>query len=146
MFGLTKKVSKKAGLPPGTLVHVGEKKVDKTRIRVIDYDENNIEEREFHSIEDCFAYKDKPSVTWINIDGLHEVDVIEKIGKQFDLHSLVLEDIVHTGQRPKLEDLEEYLFVISKMLFYNKEQNRIITEQFSLILGHNYVITFQEGA
>ncbi|MBN2061133.1 MAG: magnesium/cobalt transporter CorA [Deltaproteobacteria bacterium] len=144
MFGSLKKVSKKPGLPPGTLIHIGEKKADKIGIRVIDYNETAIKEIELDSIEDCFAYKEKPSVTWINIDGLHDVELIEKIGKQFDIHPLVLEDIVHTDQRPKIEVFDSYLFIISKMLFFNKEQNRIITEQFSLILGPNYVITFQE--
>ena len=144
MFRISKKVTKKAGLPPGTLIHVGEKKVDKIRISVIDYNESDLEEKELDSIEDCFVYKEKSSVTWINIDGLHEVDIIGKLGKKFNIHPLVLEDIVHTDQRPKIEDFESFVFIISKMLFYNKDQNQILTEQFSLILGPNYVITFQE--
>jgi magnesium transporter len=139
-----KRFSKTPGLAPGTLVHVGEKRVDKVGIRVIDYDEQNIEERELETVDDCFPYKDKPTVTWINIDGLHEVDVVEKIGKNFELHPLVLEDIVHTEQRPKMDDFENYIFIITKMLSYDEEQHQLIAEQFSLILGPNYVITFQE--
>ena len=81
MLGLMKKFSKRPGLAPGTLVHVGEKKIEKIRIRMIDYDETNLEERELESVDECFPYADKPTATWINIDGLHEVDVIEKIGK-----------------------------------------------------------------
>lgn len=144
MLRFMKRFSKTPGLAPGTLVHVGEKRVDKVGIRVIDYDEQNIEERELETVDDCFPYKDKPTVTWINIDGLHEVDVVEKIGKNFELHPLVLEDIVHTEQRPKMDDFENYIFIITKMLSYDEEQHQLIAEQFSLILGPNYVITFQE--
>ena len=140
-----KKVSRKAGLPPGTLIHVGEKKTERVRIRVIDYDEGTFEERDLSTIDECLPYKEKPSVTWINIDGLHQVDIIEKMGKTFDLHPLVLEDILHTGQRPKLEDFEDYIVIISKMLSYNGEENQIEAEQFSLVLGANYVISFQES-
>ena len=144
MLGFMKKISTKPGLAPGTLVHVGEKKVEKVRIRTIDYDEKNLKERELESVEACFPYADEPTVTWINIDGLHEVDVIEKIGKNFGLHPLVLEDILHTEQRPKMEEFENYIFIITKMLSYDEERHHLNAEQFSLILGPNYVITFQE--
>jgi magnesium transporter len=144
MLGSTKKGSRKPGLAPGTLVHVGEKKIEKVRIRTIDYDETSLEERELETIDDCLPYIDKPTVTWINIDGLHDLNVIEKIGKNFGLHPLVLEDIVHTEQRPKLEDFEDYIFITAKMLSYDEEEQRLQAEQFSLILGPNYVITFQE--
>jgi len=81
-----KKRSKKVGLPPGTLVHIGEKKIEKVRITVIDYDKANLEEKEIETIEECFPFKDKTTVTWINIDGIHDIEIIEKIGKHFDLH------------------------------------------------------------
>ena len=144
MLGFMTKFTKKPGLAPGTLVHVGEKKVEKVRIRLINYDEGNLEERELETVDECVTYKDKPTVTWINIDGLHDVDVIEKIGINFGLHPLVLEDIVNTGQRPKMEDFEDYIFIVTKMLFYDEEENQIKEEQFSLVLGQNYIITFQE--
>jgi magnesium transporter len=144
MLRFIKRISKKSGLPPGALVHVGEKKIEKTRIRVIDYDEDGIEEREPALIEECFPYKDSPAMTWINIDGLHEVDVIQKLGDGFGLHPLVLEDIVNTGQRPKMEDFEDYLFLIIKMLTYDDEEGVVKAEQFSLVLGPHYVISFQE--
>ncbi len=144
MLGILKKVSRKAGLPPGTLIHVGEKKVEQIRISLIDYDETQFEERECDTIEACFSYKGKPTRTWININGLHEVDIIEKLGKEYNIHPLVLEDILHTDQRPKIEDFDDYLFIISKMLSYDEGEQRIQTEQFSLILGPNYIITFQE--
>jgi magnesium transporter len=139
-----KRTKQKVGLTPGTLVHVGEKKIEKVRIRIIDYDETQLEEKEAKKVEECFPFKDKPTITWINIDGLHDLEVIEKIGKQFGLHPLVLEDIVNTGQRPKLEDLGNHIFVVLKMLYYNKEKNELEAEQVSLIFGENFVISFQE--
>jgi len=141
---LIKKTSQKAGLPPGTLIHIGEKKFDKTRIRLIDYDSSKLEEREMENIEECFPCKDSSTVSWINVDGLHQVDLIEKVGKHFGLHPLLLEDVVNTEQRPKLEDYGNYLFIVLKMLYLVEEKNIILSEQMSFILGPNYVISFQE--
>jgi len=139
-----KKHSRKAGLPPGTLVHIGEKKTEQIRITLIDYNEQNIQEKVVESVEECFPFKEMPTVTWINIDGLHNIETIEKIGKHFELHPLILEDILNTGQRPKCEDYEKCLFMVLKMLIYNNESNSIQSEQISLVLGQNFVISFQE--
>ena len=139
-----RRAKQKAGLVPGTLVYVGDKKIEKIRIRIIDYDETQLEEKEVKKVEECFPFKDKPTVSWINIDGLHDVAVIEKIGKKFGLHPLVLEDIVHTGQRPKLEDFGDHIFIVLKMLYYNEEKGELEAEQISLIFGENFVISFQE--
>jgi len=144
MTRLIKKISKTIGLPPGTLVHVGEEKTEKVRITLIDYDETNIKESKIESIEDVFSFKDKPTVTWVNIDGVHRTDIIQKIDTHFGIHPLVLEDIVNTGQRPKMEDYGDYLFVVLKMMYCEKEGEDIIFEQVSIILGPNYVISFQE--
>lgn len=141
---LIKRRLKKAGDPPGTLVYVGEKKVEKVRISYIDYDEQNLQEKQISNIEECFPFKTTPTVTWINIDGLHEVEIIEKLGKQFELHPLILEDILHTEQRPKYEDFDKYIFIVLKMLSYNEEFQAVESEQVSLILGDNFVISFQE--
>jgi len=140
-----KKSSKTIGLPPGSLVHIGEKKTAKVKISILDYDEKQFEEKEAKKVEDCFPFKDKPTVTWINIDGVHQVDIIEKIGKCFGLHPLVLEDIMNTGQRPKMEDFEEYIFVVLKMLYHSEKDNEIKAEQVSLVLGSNFVLSFQES-
>ena len=83
-------------------------------------------------------------MTWINIDGLHEVDIIEKAGTHFGFHSLLQEDIVHTGQRPKLETFETYIFIVLKMFYYKAEEQEVEAEQVSIILGSNFVISFQE--
>ena len=138
------KHSKKAGLPPGTLIHTGQKKVDSVRITVMDYDENSFEEKQVTTVEECFPFKSTPTVTWINIDGLHDVSIIEKIGQAFDLHPLILEDILSTGQRPKFDDYEKHLFVVLRMLSYSDGVQSIDSEQVSFVFGSNFVISFQE--
>ncbi len=140
----TKKRSSKAGLPPGTLVHVGEKRVETVRITFIDYDEQSFEEKQVTKIEECLKLKNTPTVSWINIDGIHDIELIEKLGKGFELHPLILEDILSTGQRPKFEDYEKYIFIVLKMLSFSEENQSVEAEQVSLILGPNYVISFQE--
>jgi len=139
-----RKDSQKAGLPPGTLVHIGERRLESVRITLIDYDEQNIREKQVDEIEQCFQFKTTPTVTWINIDGLHDIQVIEKIGKNFDFHPLILEDILNTGQRPKFEDFENYIFIVLKMLTYDDDEETIKSEQVSMILGQNFVVSFQE--
>jgi magnesium transporter len=139
-----KKSSKKAGLPPGTVVFVGEQKVEEIRIKIIDYDDNQYAEREIKNIEDCFPYKDTPSISWINIDGVHQVDVIEKLGAHFVLHPLLQEDVVNTHQRPKFDEYDDHLFIVLRMFFFNEEENELAGEQISLIVGSNFVISFQE--
>ena len=93
---------RKAHHPPGSLIYVGDKKGEKVRVTVLDYDEKRWEEKEVESVEDVFPYRDTSAISWINIDGLHEVDHIDKLGQHFGIHPLVLEDIVNTEQRPKL--------------------------------------------
>ena len=144
MPGLIKKMSKKAGLPPGTPVYIGDRRVEEVKIHLIDYDDAHFQEKEVTTIEECFPFKDTPTVTWINIDGIHKPEIIEAIGKHFNIHHLIVEDIVHTGQRPKMEDLEDYVFVVLKMLSYDESMNEINAEQVSMILGPNFVISFQE--
>jgi magnesium transporter len=141
---LVRRRSVKTGLPPGTLIHIGERKTEKPRITIIDYGEAQLEEKEAKKIEECFPYKDKPTVTWINIDGIHQVEIIEKLGSHFGLHPLLLEDILNTEQRPKMEDFGDYIFVVLKMLYFGGKGDEIEAEQVSLVLGSNFVISFQE--
>ena len=140
------KQSKKAGLPPGTLVHVGKKKATRVQIRVIDFDPQNISERQCDKIGDCFAYRDSDRISWINIDGIHDVSVIQSIGDHFGLHPLMLEDVMNTEHRPKSEEYENYLFVTLKMLGISKKGNRIVTEQVSMAVGEKWLLSFQEKA
>jgi magnesium transporter len=140
-----KKRSKKAGLPPGTLVHIGDKKSDRTRITLFDYNEHGVEEKDITEAEECALYKDSATVTWINVAGLHQVEVLEKLNECFGLHPLVLEDILNTDQRPKMEDFGEYLFVVLKTLFLNGDRRgEVGDEQVSLILGPHFLLSFQE--
>jgi magnesium transporter len=139
-----KKISKNKGLSPGTVVYIGEEKTAEVKISVIDYTETDFVKRVGVQAEDCFPFKDKDSVTWINVDGVHNTDIIEKIGEYFDLHPLVTEDIGNTTQRPKAEDFDKYIFVVLKMLYFVELGEEIEVEQVSLILGKNFVISFQE--
>lgn len=141
---VVKKRIRKVGLPPGTPVYVGEKKIEKVKISVIDYNETQFLEKEVKSVEEILPLKEKPTVTWINIAGIHEVEAVEKIGRNFDLHPLVIEDIVNTDQRIKMEDFGNYIFVVLKMFFYDENKKWTKAEQVSLILGSNFVISFQE--
>ncbi|MDP2924619.1 MAG: magnesium/cobalt transporter CorA [Candidatus Omnitrophota bacterium] len=115
------------------------------KITVIDYDENNFQQKEVSAVEECFGFRDKPSVTWINVDGIHEPQVIEKLANCFGLHPLILEDICDIEQRPKFEDLGSYIYIVIKMLTYSASDSEVNIEQMSLILGSNFVISFQEG-
>ncbi len=144
MSALVKKKLKKLGLPPGTIVHIGNKIVEKVKIDIIDYGEEHFQEKEAKSVSECIPYKDKSTITWINISGVHEIKVIEEIGKHFNLHPLILEDIVDTDQRPKIKDFGDYIFLILKMFYCDKKGNGMKVEQVSLILGKNYVFSFQE--
>lgn len=144
MVKFFRKNIKHAGLPPGTVQYVGEKKVDEVRMGVWDYDQDTVTTFTPATAEDCFPYRDSPKVSWINIDGLHDTELLKKIGDHYRIHSLVLEDIVNTHQRPKMEDHDDYLFIVMRMLDYDGETHVVTSEQLSLILGPNYVLTFQE--
>ncbi len=144
MTNIAKKASDMVGLPPGTLIHVGEKRSESVRITIFDYDEKFLEEKEVKTIEEAFPYKDKQTITWINIDGIHNLDLIRKVGGHFNLHPLILEDIVNTSQRPKIEDFTDHIFIVLKMLYQTGDDSEIKEEQVSLVLGSNFVISFQE--
>ncbi len=132
------------GSSPGELVHVGERKIEAPLVTVIDYDADTFLEKPVQAVEDCFAFRDTATVTWINVDGVHDPAVIEKIGTHFGLHPLVLEDIMNTSQRPKLEDLGETLFLALKMIQFDPSGTDVEIEHLSLILGRNFVLSFQE--
>lgn len=140
--------SKLSDLPPAPLPQE-ERKPERPRITVIDYDEFHYHEAEVKDVAECFIFKEKPTVTWINIDGLHQVDILEKLGACYGIHPLVLEDIL-TDQRPKIEDYESYIFIVLKMLYYDEEGDEelgdsvIDIDQISLILGPNFIISFKD--
>lgn len=140
-----KQSSKARGLPQGTIVHIGEERAEKVKISVIRYSEQGFSEVQVDKAEECFTLDMDHGVTWINIDGVHEVAVIECIGRRLNLHPLILEDIANTEQRPKIDDLEKYLYVVVKMLYYKENDDKVTIEHVSLILGHNFVVSFQES-
>jgi len=148
MRSLTRKThrSKEPGLPPGALIHVGEQKVEDVKITVFDFDSQNVSEFEPDSVEECLPFKETPTVTWLNVAGLHQVDIIEKLGEYFGLHPLLLEDILNTGQRPKFEDFGDHIFLVLKTLHYDEKKHEVGDEQVSIVLGRNWVISFQEIA
>ena len=116
------------GLSPGSLVFIGNQKVENIRLRVIDYDKAQLKKDELKDITGGAKFKRTNTVTWINVDGLHDLSVMEEIGKTFDLHPLLMEDILNTGQRPKLEEFDNCLLLVIKMLRYDKETQMIISE------------------
>lgn len=117
------------------------------KITVIDYEEAHYHEMEARTVEECFSFKAKPTVTWINIDCLRQVDILDKLGACYGFHPLVLEDIL-TDQRPKVEDYDDYIFIVLKMIYYDEqmEEGTVEADQISLILGPNYVVSFKEKA
>jgi len=140
-----RKMFHKPGSSPGTLIHVGERKVDKAAIRLLTYDERQAQEAHPSAIGECFPLDTAPTVSWINVNGLHEADLVDAIGKRLDLHPLLLEDILNTGQRPKMEDYSRYVFVVLKMLAYDEQTHNVEVEQVSIVLGETFVVSFQEG-
>lgn len=139
-----RKIPIRPGLSPGTLAVNGVHTTGPVRITVIDYDEAHFSEKRVENVEDCFPFRDTDTVTWINIDGLGNTEVIERIGKHYHIHPLILEDILNTGQRPKFEDLETYLYVNLTMLQLAGPERNIKGEHVSLIIGHNFLLSFQE--
>lgn len=139
-----KKRDKSKGKSPGSLIFIGARKVDTVSIRVIDYDASAVTDREMTDIRESLSFKDAGTVTWINVIGLHNAELIGTIGTIFDIHPLVLEDILNTGQRPKIEDHDTHIFTVLKMIRFDSESEMILTEQLSMILNHRFLLTFQE--
>jgi len=133
----------KVGLPPGSLIHVGDQKIERPELTVIDYDEAHFERHDDVSVEACAPYRMSDGVSWINLYGLHDIGLIEQLGASFGIHQLALEDILDTVHRPKFEEFDDYVVIILKMLAYDEEEG-VIAEQFSFVLGPKYVLSFQE--
>lgn len=136
--------SRKIGLPPGSIVYIGEQKVEKVKITLTEYDENEFETYEIKSADEIEPFTDTPRVTWVNVCGLHETDFLKEIGEKFKIHPLVLEDILNTDTRPKIEITDDYLFTVMKLFIYNTEQKIFESEQVSFILGRNFIFSFVE--
>jgi magnesium transporter len=144
MQKFVKSRSRTVGMPPGTLVHIGEKKRETTLMTLIDYDEDTFEQKQIGSRELEQLQNRETGIRWLNIEGLNEINTLETMGKIFNLHPLVLEDILNTDERPKIEVNDDYIYISAKMLFYNKELGEFGIDQVSFILGNNYVISISE--
>ncbi|MCW8821555.1 MAG: magnesium/cobalt transporter CorA [Sulfurovum sp.] len=138
--------SQKLGLPPGSLIHVGEIHHTETRITIVDYSQEDVEEKQIRSVDEILKYKDSETITWVIIEGLSNVDIVEKIGNMFDIHQLVLEDILNTHQRPKFEEYDDYLYIVLKCLLSEDEAFTVSYEQISLLVLKNFVFMFKEKA
>lgn len=143
MKKLLRKPSFKAGLSPGTLVHIGEQLLENVTISIVEYDANTIFQKDNITIEEALHFLETPTLTWLNICGVHDVETIQRIGTYFKLHPLIQEDIVNTTQRAKLDDFQDAIFIVLRSLHISEHQ--IDDEQVSIILGKNYVISFLES-
>ncbi|MCW5519486.1 magnesium/cobalt transporter CorA [Aureitalea sp. L0-47] len=129
---------------PGTVKYIGTKDTAVSQVEIIDYSPTHADSFIAEGVEEAFRFKTTEEVTWINVDGLSNVEVIEKLGEHYNLHPLILEDIVTTNQRPRLDEYEDYLFIIYKMLYYN-DASELVIEHVSMVVGFGYVVTFQEA-
>ncbi len=133
---------KHIGTPPGTLTYTGEESGGRIKITLIEYNEQEFFEKEFDDLSNCMEHVKPNMVKWINVEGLHKIEVIEKIGQHYNIHPLTLEDIVHVNQRAKFEEFDHYVVSIMRMINYTTE---IESEQLAIVLTeNNTVISFQE--
>lgn len=144
MQKVIKSRSKQRGLPPGSLVHIGEQKRSNTKLSLIEYNENVFNRKEISLNELSKLDYKRDTIKWINVDGLHQVEILAKIGETFDIHPLAMEDILNTDHRPKIEYYEEYMYISSKILFYNSKNNEFDIDQISFIMSNKYIISFSE--
>ncbi|AXO79751.1 magnesium and cobalt transport protein CorA [Olleya aquimaris] len=140
----TQNYKKHLGQVPGALVYTGAKDNKQLQLHAFDYNEHDYKEADLSSVEEAFRFKDSETVTWFNLNGLNFINQIEKIGQHYNLHPLILEDIVNTSQRPKIDEYKDYFFIVLKMMYYD-ESEKIVSEQVSMVMGKNYVLTFQEA-
>jgi magnesium transporter len=136
--------SGKAGLPAGALVHLGERKTERAAITLIEYGPEGLKETRFDDLAACQACAPQGPKLWLNVHGLHEPEVLQEIGRRFQLHPLVLEDILNTDQRPKIDDYGDYLFLVARFFDYDPAALAVTTEQVSFVIGRDFVLSFQE--
>ena len=145
LFRANRKLAEKRHLPPGTLVHLGEKAIQAVRVSLTEYNVNQVNEASDLTAEQILKLPESQNNRWIHVEGLHDLPIIEAIGKRFKVHPLVLEDLVNTGQRPKAEDSGDYMFFVVKMLHYNEDTSEMESEQLGFVLGPGYLLTFRES-
>jgi magnesium transporter len=132
------------GSAPGSLIFVGDQKQDQVRIRVMNFDANELVEQDCTSVAEAFDFIGKKTMTWINIDGIHDAGTIQEVGSRLQVNHLILEDIMNAEDRPKYEESEELVFIIIKLLNHSAEAGLTAAEQLSLLIGRGVLVTFQE--
>jgi len=136
--------SAKSGMGPEVLMHVGDRTDSKVSVRLIDYDTTEVREVAVDQIKTCIPYVESSSVSWIDIDGIHDSSIMESVGREFGIHMLVLEDIMNSTSRPKIEIFDDYAFITLKMLEFDNRTSALNIEQLSLIVSEKYLLMFQE--
>ena len=144
LFGKPKKRDERTGLPPGTPVYLGEKRDEKVRITLMNYDKDGLIEKEIVDVKECLEHIRSLRVTWVNVAGIHDTEIVKRVCEVFNLHPLIQGDVVNFEQRPKAEDYGNHIFVTMKMLDIYEGAKEIRSEHISLILGPNFLLTFQE--
>ena len=144
MAKLIRKRRHRPGAAPGTLHYVGDVRDAPIRLSVIDYDKERLDERPLETVEDLARFRDADTVTWANIIGIHDLALVQRVGEIFDIHPLTLEDIIHPTQRSKFEEYDHYLYTVIRMITFDADATSIRTEQLSLLVGNNWVLSFQE--
>ncbi|MFO8051068.1 MAG: magnesium/cobalt transporter CorA [Thermoplasmatota archaeon] len=135
---------KKVGLPPGSMVYTGKERKESVRMTLLDYDLDRFKEKKVSDLRECVPFKESPTVTWLNIDGVHDMELLGEVGELFGIHPLVMEDIVNVEQRPKVEFFSDHIFIVMKMLMGGSGGGEMEQEQVSMVLGKDFVISFQE--
>jgi magnesium transporter len=138
------KSKEKFGLSPGSLVYVGDKTDEPIKMSIIDYNADQIDIIENATIEEIRQRKENDTVSWVNVSGVHDIEHIDKIGKIFNIHPLVLEDVVNTQHRAKIDDFDDYLFFVLKMVYTDPDENTLAFEHICMVVGHGFLISFQE--
>lgn len=144
MARFLKNKQRSQGAAPGSLIFIGRQKVEHSSVKVLQYNTEHIKETDLSSLNNIQDYLSDNHITWISISGLHETQLIEQMGKTFDVSPLLLEDILNTDERPKLNEDDNHIFIILKSLLYSKSSRKIQIDQISMIIGKNYLITIQE--
>lgn len=136
--------SEKSGTPPGTLVYIGEKREEEVLISRFLYSDSLVNEEQKIAPNNILIENKESLKYWVDVDGIHNKEIIETVGSSFGIHPLTLEDIMNSEHRPKLEYHEDYIFVILKMLTYNEVEEEIESEQVSMVFGEDFLLSFQE--
>lgn len=137
-------VVRRVGLSPGTLRHIGQRRLETSRLELFSYTPERLEQRADLSVEACLEAIREPGQHWVNLVGIHDVALVEQLGSEVGLDALALEDVLNTGHRPKVESFDDSLLVILKMLAFDPASGCLVSEQISITLGRDLVISFQE--